>query len=70
MVLPGMFHLVWLQNSKMAKGLIKGYEPNRISFYITLLVSGREDDLLEVLYKDMQEYKINPNNNKGENNGD
>ena len=54
----------------MAKGLIKGYEPNRISFYITLLVSGREDDLLEVLYKDMQEYKINPNNNKGENNGD
>ena len=70
MVLPGMSHLVWLRNNKMAKGLIKGYKPNRISFYITLLVSGREDDLLEVLYKDMQEYKINPNNNKGESNGD
>ena len=53
----------------MAKGLIKGYEPNRISFYITLLISGREDELLEVLYKDMQQYKINPNNNKGESDG-
>ena len=52
----------------MAKGLIKGYEPNRISFYIMLLMANREDELLEVLYKDMQPYKINPNN-EGESNG-
>ena len=69
MALPGMSHLVWLQNNKMAKGLIKGYKPNRISYYIVLLMSDRRDELLEVLYKDMQEYKINPNNNKGENDG-
>ena len=49
-------------------GLIAGYEPNRISLYILLLTSGREDDLMEVLYKDMEQYKINPNN-KGESNG-
>ena len=51
----------------MAKGLINGYEPNRISFYILLLMSGREDELMKVLYKDMEKYKINPNN-KGESN--
>ena len=50
----------------MAKGLIKGYKPNRISFYIMLLMASREDELLEVLYKDMEQYKINPN--KGESN--
>ena len=51
----------------MAKGLIKGYEPNRISLYILLLMSDRQDELLEVLYKDMEKYKVNPNN-KGESN--
>ena len=54
----------------MKQGLVNGYEPNRISLYILLLMSSREDELLEVLYKDMEQYKINPNNNKGENNGD
>jgi len=48
-------------------GLIAGYEPNRISLYILLLHSGRQDELLEILYKDMEQYKINPNN-KGESN--
>ena len=43
------------------RGLIAGYEPNRISLYILLLHSGREDELLELLYKDMEQYKINPN---------
>ena len=52
----------------MAQGLVKGYEPNRISFYILLLMSDRQDELLEILYKDMEQYKINPNN-KGESNG-
>ena len=41
----------------MARGLIKGYEPNRISLYVVLLMSGREDELLELLYKDMEKYK-------------
>ena len=49
-------------------GLIAGYEPNRISLYILLLHSNREEELLEILYKDMEKYKINPNN-KGESNG-
>ena len=53
--------------SNNKRGLIAGYKPNRISLYILLLHSGREDELLEVLYKDMEEYKINPN--QGENNG-
>ena len=48
-------------------GLIAGYEPNRISFYITLLISGRQDYLLEVLHKDMEKYKINPNNKEKDN---
>ena len=56
------------QTIAMSRGLISGYEPNRISFYILLLMSSREDELLEVLYKDMEQYKINPNN-KGESNG-
>ena len=68
MVLPGMFHLVCLQSSRMKQGLVSGYKPNRISLYILLLMSSREDELLEVLYKDMEQYKINPNN-KGESNG-
>ena len=46
--------------SNNKRGLIAGYEPNRISLYILLLVSGRQDDLLEVLNKDMEKYKINP----------
>ena len=53
----------------MKQGLVSGYKPNRISLYILLLMSDRQDELLEVLYKDMEQYKINPNN-KGESNGD
>ena len=67
MALPGMFHLVWLQSPSMKQGLVNGYKPNRISLYILLLMSNREDELLEILYKDMEQYKINPNN-KGESN--
>ena len=54
---------------QVKQGLVNGYEPNRISLYILLLMSSREDELLEILYKDMEQYKINPNNNKGESNG-
>ena len=48
--------------SNNKRGLIAGYEPNRISLYILLLHTNREDELLEILYKDMEKYKINPNN--------
>ena len=60
----------WKQNhlDLEKRGLIAGYEPNRISLYILLLHSGREDELLELLYKDMEKYKVNPNN-EGESNG-
>ena len=39
------------------RGLIAGYKPNKISFYIMLLQCGRADELLRVLWKDMQKYK-------------
>ena len=39
------------------KGLICGYRPNRISFYITLLSVGRLKMLEDVLWKDMEKYK-------------
>ena len=35
-------------------GLIAGYKPNRISLYILMLTTGRLDELMEVLYKDMR----------------
>ena len=40
------------------RGLIAGYEPNRISLYILMLGSGRNEELLELLYNDMEKYKI------------
>ena len=39
-------------------GLVADYKPNRISFYILLLASGRIDQLREVLYKDMEKYRV------------
>ena len=59
--------MVYEKVTSKKRGLIEGYEPNRISLYILLLHSGRQDELLEILYKDMEQYKINPNN-KGESN--
>ena len=44
------------------RGLVAGYEPNRMSLYILLLASDRLDELADILYKDMEQYKINPNN--------
>jgi len=41
------------------RGLIAGYEPNRISWYIMLLTTNRLDMLMDTLYKDMEEFKIN-----------
>ena len=43
------------------RGLIAGYEPNRISLYLMYLYSDRLQDLERILLDDMMEYKINPN---------
>ena len=47
--------------SNEKRGLIAGYKPNRISLYILMLTTGRADELLDVLYKDMEEYKEDNN---------
>jgi len=39
------------------RGLIAGYKPNRISLYILYILSDRIDELVKVLYKDMEPYK-------------
>ena len=44
------------------RGLIAGYKPNRLSLYILLLTTGRDDELMKTLYKDMEEYKIDNTN--------
>ena len=49
---------------KEKRGLVAGYKPNRISLYILMLGSGRLDELMDLFYKDMKEYKI-----EGEKNG-
>ncbi len=43
--------------SETSKGLIKGYKPNKLSVYILLLQAGRLDQLSDLLWKDMQEFK-------------
>ena len=43
------------------RGLIAGYKPNRISLYITYILADRIDELIEILYKDMQKYKEDDN---------
>ena len=44
--------------STKGKGLIAGYEPNRLSLYILLLQTDRLDMLQDTLWKDMEQYKI------------
>tara|TARA_Y100001963_G_scaffold54780_1_gene76656 strand:- start:3223 stop:3396 length:174 start_codon:yes stop_codon:yes gene_type:complete len=39
------------------KGLIVGYKPNRLSFYILMLQTNRLDMLHDALWKDMEKYK-------------
>ena len=40
------------------RGLIAGYEPNRLSLYILMLESRRLDELYDTLWKDMEKYKV------------
>ena len=44
--------------STKGRGLVAGYEPNKLSLYILLLESRRLDELYKMLWKDMEEYKI------------
>ena len=44
--------------STKGRGLVAGYEPNKLSLYILLLESRRLDELYNLLWKDMEEYKI------------
>ena len=46
-----------LKDSKK-RGLIAGYEPNRISLYVLMLSAGRNEELMELLMHDMQKHKI------------
>lgn len=46
------------KTSKDDMGLIHGYKPNRISLYIVLLNANRLEELNDLLYRDMEEYKI------------
>tara|TARA_R100001530_G_scaffold133786_1_gene107687 strand:- start:1504 stop:1662 length:159 start_codon:yes stop_codon:yes gene_type:complete len=44
--------------SNKNRGLVAGYEPNPLSFYIILLHSDRLEELNDVLWKHMEKYKI------------
>ena len=44
--------------SNEKRGLIAGYKPNRISLYILMLTTGRHNLLKNLLYEDMEEYKL------------
>ena len=44
--------------SNEKRGLIAGYKPNRISLYILMLTTGRHNLLKNLLYEDMEKYKI------------
>ena len=43
--------------STKGRGLVAGYEPNKLSLYILLLESRRLDELYNLLWKDMEKYK-------------
>jgi hypothetical protein len=40
------------------RGLIAGYKPNKLSLYLLLLNTGRTHELDKLLWEDMEEYKI------------
>tara|TARA_R110000744_G_scaffold40374_6_gene91599 strand:+ start:248 stop:412 length:165 start_codon:yes stop_codon:yes gene_type:complete len=50
-------------NKKTDKqGLLAGYKPNRISLYLIMLQTGRHTELKDMLYTDMEKYKIKDTN--------
>ena len=46
-----------VKEAEKNRGLIAGYKPNRISLYILYILSDRIDELVKILYKDMEQYK-------------
>jgi hypothetical protein len=40
------------------RGLIAGYNPNRISLYIFLINCGRVKECMKIMWDDMEKYKI------------
>tara|TARA_Y100000310_G_scaffold176513_1_gene176655 strand:+ start:547 stop:726 length:180 start_codon:yes stop_codon:yes gene_type:complete len=46
-----------VKEAKKNRGLIAGYKPNRISLYIFMIQCGRINELMKILYKDMEQYK-------------
>ena len=40
------------------RGLIAGYKPNRLSFYLVMYLSGRNDEMIQQMWKDMEKYKV------------
>jgi len=46
------------KDNNQDRGLIAGYRPNRLSFYLILIFSGRIGELQEAIVKDMEKYKI------------
>ena len=58
--MDGAMDMVKFEEIKDSKkrGLIAGYEPNRISLYVLMLSAGRNEELMDLLMHDMEEYKI------------
>jgi len=48
---------VFRSKESKRRGLIAGYAPNPISKYIVLLQSGRYEEAMDCMYKDMEKYK-------------
>ena len=47
-----------IKNTKKKEmGLIAGYKPNLISKYLVLHMSGRNDEMISQMWKDMEKYK-------------
>ena len=58
--MDGAMDMVKFEEIKDSKkrGIIAGYEPNRISLYVLMLSAGRNEELMDLLMHDMEKYKI------------
>ena len=57
-----VINVTWLecmeQTNDDSRGIYAGFKPNRISFYLLLLQTGRHDELQDAMFKDMEKYRI------------
>ena len=44
-------------SNNKGRGLIAGYKPNLLSKYLVLNLAGRNDEMIEQMWKDMEKYK-------------